>query len=192
MSIPTIALFASGSGSNAEAIISYFRQEQLPASFLIISNKQQAGVFERAERLKVESNYFAPADLKQGEEVAEFLKARNCKLIVLAGYLLLVPPPLLALCPVINLHPALLPKYGGRGMYGMNVHKAVLAAGETESGITIHYANNQYDEGSPLLQTSCPILPDDTPEQLQQRVQQLEHRYFPLVVADLYGSLLEE
>ncbi|GAB4333668.1 MAG: phosphoribosylglycinamide formyltransferase [Flammeovirgaceae bacterium] len=187
-----VAIFASGSGSNAEKIIEHL-QTKREVSFIVISNKKEAGVYARAQRLKVPCFYFPKSSFENGE-VLKFLKKENVSLIVLAGFLLLVPENLLENYPnkIINIHPALLPKYGGKGMYGMHVHQAVVQAKEKESGITIHYCNAHYDEGEIILQVSCPLLPTDTPEDVAHKVQALEHEYFPKVVEKLVEDIIRK
>ena len=187
----TIAIFASGSGSNAQRIIEYFRENGLSASFIILSNKKEAFVHERAKTLGVPSFYFSKRQFNEGNEVLDLLKKQEVKLVVLAGFLLLVPKNLLEAYPqkVINIHPALLPKFGGKGMYGHHVHEAVIAAQEKESGITIHFCNAQYDEGDVILQKSCPVLPNDTPGNLVKRIHRLEHEWYPKVVEELFNEM---
>lgn len=184
----TIALFASGSGSNAQRIIEYFRESKLEASFLIVSNKKDAFVHERAEAMGVPSFYFSRQQFSEGSEIIRFLEEKKVNLVVLAGFLLLVPEGVLSRFPrrVINIHPALLPKYGGKGMYGQHVHEAVIAAKEHQSGITIHYCNGKYDEGDIITQQTCEVKPEDTPETLVARIHQLEYEWFPKVVEQLY------
>ncbi len=184
----TIAIFASGSGSNAQRIIEYFREKNHEANFLIVSNKADAFVHQRAKNLGIPSFHFTKKQFFEGEEVLGLLQNHGTQLIVLAGFLLLVPQNILQHFPqkVINIHPALLPKFGGKGMYGLHVHEAVIAAGEKESGITIHYCNAHYDEGNVILQKSCPVLPTDTPETLVARIHALEHEWFPKAIEEIY------
>ncbi|GHT43892.1 phosphoribosylglycinamide formyltransferase [Bacteroidia bacterium] len=180
-----IALFASGSGSNAENIITHFRNRhatdiEFP---LIVSNRADAFVHERARQLGVPSFTFSKADFENGT-VLRLLQQYRIEGIVLAGFLLKVPASLLQAFPnrIINIHPALLPKFGGKGMYGSHVHEAVVANHETESGITIHAVNEHYDEGTILFQARCPVLPTDSADEVAAKVHALEYRHFPEVV----------
>jgi phosphoribosylglycinamide formyltransferase 1 len=184
--LTTVALFASGSGSNAENIIRYFAHRP-DLRFVVFCNKPGAGVLERAARLGVPAVVFGRADLYDTGEVLAQLRAHTVDLVVLAGFLWLVPAALVRAYPhkIVNIHPALLPKFGGKGMYGDRVHQAVLAAGEAESGITIHYVNEHYDEGQVIVQARCPVLPTDTPEALAARVHALEYAHYPRVVENL-------
>lgn len=184
-----IALFASGSGSNAENIVSFFLQNSNFAFPVIISNKPDAYVHERAKKLQIPSFTFSREDFSEGDKVLNFLKQYEIDAIVLAGFLLKVPQNIINAFPnkIINIHPALLPKYGGKGMYGHHVHETVAASGDTESGITIHYVNSNYDEGSIIFQAKCPVLPTDTAEMIAEKVHQLEYEHFPKVIAELWG-----
>ena len=184
-----IALFASGSGSNAENIVHSFLNDSKFQFPLIISNKQDAFVHQRARNLNIPSFTFSREDFIQGEEILNFLKKHQIDCIVLAGFLLKVPEVLIHAFPdkIINIHPALLPKYGGKGMYGLHVHEAVAASGDTESGITIHYVNAHYDEGSIIFQAKCPVLPTDTADMIADKVHALEHEHFPRVIKELWG-----
>lgn len=182
-----IAVFASGSGSNMQKIAEYFRDhfpEQLEIGSLITDQKD-AYVQVRAKAFGVPTHYLTAEDLRTPEVLLPLLKRYHVEAIVLAGYLRLVPPFLLQAYPerIVNIHPALLPKYGGKGMYGMHVHKAVKVAGESESGITIHIIDEDYDRGTTLFQAKVALEPDDTPETIAQKVQKLEHAYFAPVVA---------
>lgn len=185
-----IAIFASGSGSNAENIVNYFENDKNIKISLIISNKSNAFVHERAKKLGIESVTFSRNDFETSEKVVDYLKQKNIDFIVLAGFLLKVPQNLLDAYPnnIINIHPALLPKYGGKGMYGDNVHKAVLAAGETESGITIHRVNENYDEGTIIFQAKCAIDKNDTCEDVANKVHSLEYKYFPIIIENILKS----
>lgn len=184
-----IALFASGSGSNAENIIQFFSHNSKFTFPVIISNKPDAFVHERARKLNVPSFTFSRDDFSKGEAIVGFLKQQEIDCIVLAGFLLKIPLALINAYPnkIINIHPALLPKFGGKGMYGDHVHHAVAAAGENESGITIHYVNNNYDEGNVIFQVKCPVLPTDTPGMIAEKVHLLEYEYFPKVIEKLWG-----
>ena len=184
-----IALFASGSGSNAENIIRYFSNSEKFVFPVIVSNKSDAYVHERAKSLQVPTVTFSREDFSQGEKILSFLGRHNIDCIVLAGFLLKIPQILIDAFPnkIINVNPALLPKFGGKGMFGHHVHQAVADAGETESGITIHYVNSNYDEGNVILQVKCPVLPTDTAEMIAEKVHALEYEYYPKVIDDLWG-----
>lgn len=182
-----IAIFASGAGSNAQKIIDHFRGSSLATVSLIVCNKPGAGVLDIATREGIPSLLIERQTFLQTDTYVKALQAHNIDLIVLAGFLWKVPANLVQAFPqrIVNIHPALLPKYGGKGMYGHFVHEAVIAAGETESGITIHYVNEYYDEGAPILQERCTITPADTPATLAGKIQELEHRWYPLIVERL-------
>ncbi|MEG1563888.1 MAG: phosphoribosylglycinamide formyltransferase [Bacteroides sp.] len=182
-----IVIFASGSGTNAENIIRYFKENDSVRVALVLSNKCEAMVLERARRLGVPSATFPKEDWQTGESILALLKEYQADFIVLAGFLLRVPETLLHAYPnkIINIHPALLPKHGGKGMYGDRVHKEVVEAGEKESGITIHYINERYDEGSIIFQATCPVLPDDSYEEVAQKVHALEYQHFPSVIEEV-------
>ncbi len=183
----SIAVFASGSGSNAENIIRYFEENDSVDVALVVSNKADAYVLERAARLGVPARVFLKGEWADGESVLAALREYRVDFIVLAGFLLRVPEVLLDAYPekIINIHPALLPKFGGKGMYGDRVHEAVVAAGEKESGITIHYIDQHYDEGSVIFQATCPVLPTDTPDDVAAKVHALEYEHFPKVIERL-------
>jgi len=178
-----IAIFASGSGSNAENIISYFSENKGITIPVILSNRQDAYVHERAKKLGVPSFSYNKSLFETGE-IMDVLREYQIDFIVLAGFLLKISQPLLNAYPnkIINIHPALLPKYGGKGMYGNRIHEAVVAAGEKESGITIHYVNECYDEGEIIFQASCEVTPEDSPEDVAEKVHALEYEYFPKVI----------
>lgn len=178
-----IAIFASGEGTNAERIIRYFAERKTAEVALVITNKMQAGVLKRASRLGIPAVVITAAEFAEGEAL-RVLRSHDIDFIVLAGFLLKVPEDILHDYPhrIVNIHPALLPKFGGKGMYGEHVHRAVINAGEVESGITIHYINEQYDEGSIIFQASCPVLPEDTADTLAQRVHELEYAHYPEVI----------
>lgn len=182
-----IAVFASGSGTNAEKIFQYFEGRQDVEVSLLCCNKPGAYVLERARKFNVETLIFSRDDFYKGTSVSERLKEANIDLIVLAGFMWLVPGYLVADFEnqIVNIHPALLPKYGGKGMYGMHVHNAVKEAGESESGITIHFVNSHYDEGDIIEQFSCQLDPTDSPEDIARKVQKLEHENYPKVVDNL-------
>ena len=177
-----IAIFASGSGSNAENIIRYFRNHPTVVVDSVWSNKKDALVLERVRNMGVESLFFTRSEFLEANKMILELKRRNVELIVLAGFLWLIPPDFVDAFTVINIHPALLPSYGGKGMYGSFVHEEVLRNKEKESGITIHLVNNEYDKGKHLLQKKCPVLFDDTPDTLAKRIHELEYQYFPGII----------
>jgi phosphoribosylglycinamide formyltransferase 1 len=185
-----IAIFASGSGSNAENIIRYFSNSDKFVFPIIISNKSDAFVHERAKALRIPSFTFSREDFSRGEKILSFLEQHNIDCIVLAGFLLKVPQVLVEAFPnkIINVHPALLPKFGGKGMFGHHVHQAVVDAGETESGVTIHYVNSNYDEGNIIFQAKCAVLQTDTPDMIAEKIHVLEYEYYPKVIGDLWGK----
>lgn len=182
-----IAIFASGSGSNAENISKFFENTEGVKVKFILSNKADAFVLERAKRLGIKAIYMNTKELNNSELMLDLLKQHHIDLIVLAGYLKLIPKFLIEAYPnkIINIHPALLPKYGGKGMYGMHVHEAVVAQNETETGITIHYVNENYDEGNIIAQFKCSVEPNDTPEDVATKIHRLEMENFPKVIESL-------
>ena len=178
-----LAIFASGSGTNAENITKYFQTHPHISVGKIFANRPNAYVLKRAEKLEVPATVFN----KEAFKDRTFLKKlEGIDYIILAGFLWLIPPYLLEAFPnkIINIHPALLPKFGGKGMYGDRVHQAVLDAGEKESGITIHLVNEKYDEGEVLFQEKCQVDPQDTPETLARKIHALEHECFPKVIEE--------
>jgi phosphoribosylglycinamide formyltransferase-1 len=179
-----ICIFASGSGTNAEAIIKYFQHHPFIKVELVLTNNPTAAVLEKAKKANVESTVFNKSQFSESDEIVQLLQAHGITHLVLAGFLLLIPKNLVATYPnkIVNIHPALLPKFGGKGMYGLKVHEAVKASGEKETGITIHEVNENYDEGKILVQASCEVLPSDTPQQIAEKVQALEHENYPRVV----------
>ena len=179
-----IAIFASGKGTNAQAIIEYFRDHPSIKVALIVTNNPAAGVIKIAHSNKIISAILTREAFDNQDLMFKLLDALNIELIVLAGFLQLVPTYLLEKFPnrVINIHPALLPKFGGKGMYGMKVHEAVLAAGEKETGISIHYVNEHYDEGQIISQHSTPVTDNDNAETLSKKVQALEHEWYPKMI----------
>ncbi|HMM01673.1 MAG: phosphoribosylglycinamide formyltransferase [Dysgonomonas sp.] len=185
-----IAIFASGSGSNAENIIKYFANNEGVNIKLIVSNKEDAYVHQRAKNLGIESVTYSASDFYHTDKVLECLLQKEIDFIVLAGFLLKIPENLLRAYPnkIINIHPALLPKFGGKGMYGDNVHKAVVESGETESGITIHYVNENYDEGTIIFQAKCPVSATDSYEDVAKKVHALEYTYFPVIIDKLLNK----
>ena len=182
-----IAIFASGNGTNAENIIRYFREKQTACVSLVLTNRPDAFVLQRAESLHVPAFYYPKADWLDGRPILEVLARQQVDFVALAGFLLRVPDNVLHVYAnrMINIHPSLLPKFGGKGMYGDRVHQAVLDAGEAESGITIHYTTERYDEGAIVCQQKCAVLPDDTPQTLARRVHALEYEYYPRVIEQL-------
>ena len=179
-----VAIFASGSGSNAQKIAEYFKDDKEVEVALILSNKKDAFVLERAKNLGVPSFVFIKSEFTSSEKVLDQLKEHKIDFIVLAGFLLLIPEYLVEAYPnkMVNIHPALLPKYGGKGMYGDRVHQAVCEAGETETGITIHYVNKKYDEGEIIFQASAPVDQGDTPDMVASKVHELEYMHYPKVI----------
>ncbi|MBR9830881.1 phosphoribosylglycinamide formyltransferase [bacterium] len=180
-----IAVFASGSGSNAEQIVQFLKDSTIKVK-LIVVNRAQCGAIERAKRLGVPVQIFSKEEFAAPKSIIEYLQALEVDFIVLAGFLLKIHPDLIKAFPdrIINLHPSLLPKYGGKGMYGKYVHEAVLANNETKSGITIHLVNEDYDDGRVLKQASVDLEEDETLDTLSAKVQRLEHQYFPNAIHD--------
>ncbi len=190
-SVKNIAILASGAGSNAQKILEHFSDRMDIAVRLIVSNKQDAGVLNIAKVASIDTFIVTRDSFYATTDLLVELDKRNIDFIVLAGFLWLIPPYLIQHYPdrIINIHPALLPKYGGKGMYGHFVHEAVHLAKENYSGITIHYVNEKYDEGSIVFQERCEILPSDQPEDIAKKVQILEHLYYPTVIDQLVSSL---
>ena len=190
-SVKNIAILASGAGSNAQKILEHFSDRMDIAVRLIVSNKQEAGVLNIAKVASIDTFIVTRDSFYSTSDLLVELDKRNIDFIVLAGFLWLIPLYLIQHYPdrIINIHPALLPKYGGKGMYGHFVHEAVHLAKETHSGITIHYVNEKYDEGSIVFQERCEILPSDQPEDIARKVQVLEHSYYPTVIDQLVSSL---
>jgi phosphoribosylglycinamide formyltransferase 1 len=185
-----IAIFASGNGSNAQRISEYFAGNEKIHIELILSNNTNAFVLERAKILKIPTCIFSAKELKETDVVLKKLMEFNIDFIVLAGFLLMIPKNIISAFPqkIINIHPALLPKYGGKGMYGETVHEAVIASGEAESGISIHYVNEKYDEGSIIFQAKCNIEKNDSPKSLAEKIHQLEYKFFPEIIEKLLTS----
>ena len=182
-----IAIFATGGGSNAQKIIEHFENNDAANISLIISNKKTAGVLERAAAKNIPTLIINREEFYQSENILQKLDTFQIDFIVLAGFLWLMPTYMVKKYAnkVVNIHPALLPKYGGKGMYGMNVHRAVHAAQEAESGMTIHYVNEHYDEGGIIFQAKCSLQPTDSPDDIAKRVLQLEHQYYSQVLENL-------
>jgi phosphoribosylglycinamide formyltransferase-1 len=182
-----LAIFASGNGSNAEAIISYFKDHPAVKVALVVTNNPQAGVIKIAHSNKIISAIVSKNALNDPEILGRLLTALNIDMIVLAGFLQLIPLYLLQAYPqrIINIHPALLPRHGGKGMYGSKVHEAVLSHGDAETGITIHFVNEHYDDGEVILQKTTAVDNRDTPETLARKVQLLEHEWLPATIEKL-------
>jgi len=181
-----IALFASGTGSNVYNIIQHFKSNDLINVVAVLSNKEDAGALNHAKNEAIPTLTFTKEEFTSSIKVEEFLAGKKVDLIVLAGFLLKVPESLIDLYPnkIINVHPALLPNYGGKGMYGMNVHKAVIKANEEKSGITIHLVNENYDEGASIAQFECPLTESDTAQTLAQKISVLEKAHFPKTIEE--------
>ena len=182
-----IAIFASGEGTNAQRIIDYFKSSAKVKIALIVSNKPTANVLNRAKNVNIPTLIVSRDDFYKGDTTIKTLQAAHIDLIVLAGFLWMIPKNLIQAFPgkMVNIHPALLPKFGGKGMYGMHVHTAVVNAGETESGISIHYVNEEYDEGKIIAQHRCSLSKEDTPETVAAKIHELEYEFFPKVIEQL-------
>lgn len=182
-----IAIFASGTGSNARKIIEYFTGNQQIRVDLVVSNNANAPVLEVARMYGIDTLCMSKTRFYETEEILTELRTRSINLIVLAGFLWLIPPYLVRAFPnrIINIHPALLPRFGGKGMYGIHVHQAVKDAGVSKTGITIHFVNEKYDEGGIVFQADCDISPEDSVESIALKVRQLEHAHFAPVIAQL-------
>jgi phosphoribosylglycinamide formyltransferase-1 len=186
-----IAILASGSGSNAQKIMEHFKNHADSEVVLVLTNNPQAYVLQRADNFEIPTHVFSRHEFYQTDDVIKLLKKAEVDLIVLAGFLWLVPASLLRAFPnqIVNIHPSLLPKYGGKGMYGDYVHKAVLENGEVESGITIHFVNEHFDEGEVIHQAKFKIEPGDDLNIIKLKGQQLEHQHFPKVIQALVTKL---
>lgn len=186
-----IAIFASGSGSNAEKIGEYFANRNDVQVTLILTNNPQAGVIQRARKLHIPVVIFDRTIFYETDQILELLVNNKIDLIVLAGFMMLIPAKLVEAFPdrMVNIHPALLPKYGGKGMYGSFVHEAVVANKEKESGITIHFVNQHYDEGNIIFQTSCEVLETDSPDDVADKIHVLEHKHFPKIIDEVLSGL---
>ncbi|MFO7615935.1 MAG: phosphoribosylglycinamide formyltransferase [Bacteroidales bacterium] len=191
LKINNIAIFASGSGSNAEQIIRYFSDDPATRVRVVLSNNKGAFALERARKFGVPTMAFDRHQFYQTNLVRDHLNSLEIDLIVLAGFMWLIPPALLEAYPgrILNIHPALLPAFGGKGMYGHHVHEAVIASGVRKSGITIHLVDEVYDHGSILFQAECEVWPDDTPDALAARIHELEHRHYPGQIKRFLQSL---
>ncbi len=186
-----IAIFASGSGSNAQKIMEHFKKSNDAEVSIVLTNNPDAYVLQRADNFEIPSHVFDKAEFRDTNNIVDILKNLQIDLIVLAGFLWLIPKNLLEAFPnkIINIHPALLPKYGGKGMYGDKVHTAILENGETESGITIHFVNEKFDEGEIIHQSKFKIEPNDDLEMVKFKGQQLEHQHFPKVIENLLKKM---
>lgn len=182
-----IAIFASGSGSNAQKIAEHFEGSEGINVSLILTNNPKAFVLERAKNLNIPSQIFNRETFYNSTDIVDVLKRNNIDFIVLAGFMWLVPGYLVEAYPnkIVNIHPALLPKFGGKGMYGDHVHIAVKQAGEKESGITIHYVNERYDDGNIIFQAKCQVVENDTPQTIAEKVHALEYQHYPNVIEEV-------
>ncbi|MGY8987225.1 MAG: phosphoribosylglycinamide formyltransferase [Flavobacteriales bacterium] len=182
--VKKIAIFASGEGTNTENICNYFSTSTRFEVVLIATNKKDSFVINRAQKLNIPSFVFSKNDLNNSVIVEKKLLELEVDFIVLAGFLLKIPKKIISLYSdkIVNIHPSLLPKFGGKGMFGENVHQSVIESGEKESGITIHYVNNNYDEGGVILQEKCSVSEDETVESLSEKIKKLEHEFFPKTI----------
>ncbi|MBO4873901.1 MAG: phosphoribosylglycinamide formyltransferase [Bacteroidales bacterium] len=189
-----IALFASGSGTNVENIANYFNGRTSAKPVCVLCNKPDAFVLERAKRLGLDSMTFNRTDFNDGQKIMEYLSKHDIDFIVLAGFLWLVPEYLINKYPgrIVNIHPALLPKFGGKGMYGMHVHEAVKQSGETETGITVHLIDGNYDKGNTVFQAKVSVEPTDSPDDIANKVHKLEYQYYPKVIEEIAEKILAE
>ncbi len=188
--VKRIAIFASGNGTNAKLLIEHFESHRAAQVTLLVCNKAEAGAVRIAQEHGVETLIISREEFFSDSSIVKKLLERGIDFIVLAGFLWLIPLPIISAFPsrIINIHPALLPKFGGKGMYGKKVHESVLESGEKESGITIHFVNENFDEGNPIAQFSCPVFPNDNPESLAKRVQELEHGHFAEVLEKILNQ----
>jgi len=179
-----LAIFASGSGTNAEEIFKHFKNHPSIEVVLLLSNNPQAFALQRARNFGIDAKIFDRSQFRESTVVLDWLQEKKVTHVVLAGFLWLIPTYLIQAYPhhIINIHPALLPNHGGKGMYGMKVHEAVKLAGDTTTGITIHAVDDKYDEGEVIFQATCPVHADDTPEQIADKVHQLEYQHYPAVI----------
>lgn len=189
--IAKIAVFASGNGTNAQNMIDYFNapdSDQGAEVALVVCNRPDAGVIERARKSGVEVSVMPKSEINNPETMLRTLASHSIDIIVLAGFLLMVPPFLVEAYKdrIVNIHPSLLPKFGGKGMYGANVHRAVVEAGETVTGITIHFVSEHYDEGRIIFQASTEVVPGDSPAEVERKVHLLERMHYPRVVRDTF------
>ena len=184
MNMQNLAIFASGNGTNAQRIIEYFSGHAVISINLVLSNNPNAYVLKRSTQLGIPAMVFSRNEFYNSREILDLLIHKNTDYLILAGFLWLVPANLLSFYneKILNIHPALLPKYGGKGMYGSKVHEAVIASGDAESGISIHYVNEKYDDGRVIFQAKCAVNLQETPETLAKKIHELEHRYYPEVI----------
>jgi len=182
-----IAIFASGNGTNAERIIKYFKDKNIAQVSIVLTNNSNAGVIKKVRDLGVAIHIFNRSGFYNNNEVLDILARNNVELIVLAGFLWLIPEQLINKYPnkIINIHPALLPKHGGKGMYGMRVHETVIANGDSKSGITIHWVNKNYDEGQVIFQAEFAIVDNETPQSLAEKIHTLEYKHFPKEIENI-------
>ncbi|MFT4684435.1 MAG: phosphoribosylglycinamide formyltransferase-1 [Flavobacteriales bacterium] len=187
-----IVIFASGSGTNADNISRFFKQSEVASVVHIVTNNKNAKVIDRAKILKIKSLIFSKKELLEEGELLKFLK-KEADIIVLAGFLWKIPQHIVSAFPnkIINIHPALLPKFGGKGMYGMNIHKSVIESKEKETGITIHYVNEKYDDGAIIFQAKTSVLPSETAEDVAKKIHQLEYEHFPRVIEAIIKSSID-
>ena len=187
-----IVVFASGSGTNAENIIKFFNHTKTAKVTQVLCNNEHAKIFDRCKNLNVNCLLFNRTEFSKEDTILNLLK-EQADYIILAGFLWRIPEKIVAAFPnkIINIHPALLPKYGGKGMYGMNVHKAVKEQKEQETGITIHYVNENYDEGAIIFQAKTALNVEDTPETIAEKIHILEQRYFPRIIEDVILDINE-
>ena len=184
---PRIAVFASGAGSNAARLMAYFDTNKEGKIALVVTNNPMAGVIEFAQKYEIFVEYIDKNSWLAPNNILDILRKHEIDFVVLAGFLWRVPTELVSAFPqrIVNLHPSLLPKFGGKGMYGMHVHKAVVEAGETQTGITVHFVNEDYDEGAIIAQYSCPVFKYDTPETVAEKIHELEKKHFVLTVLEV-------
>ncbi len=190
-----IALFASGNGTNAERLINYFSDSKQVKIKLVIANNEKAGIVQKAVLYKKNLQLISKATLSDYiDQFIDFLKTEEVDLIILAGFLLKIPKQLVVAFPdrIINIHPSLLPKHGGKGMFGKFVHEAVIKSGDKKSGITVHYVNEEYDEGKIILQQSCEISDNETVLTLEKKIHELEYAYLPIAVEEVINSIIFE
>lgn len=186
-----IAVFASGSGTNTENIINYFKEKKDINVELVLSNKSDAFVLKRAKNLGVETLIFNKKDFISSKKVLNFLLNKKIDFIVLAGFLWLVPSDIILTYnnKIVNIHPALLPKYGGKGMFGNKIHKAVIENNDRKTGITIHYVNEKYDDGNIIFQVNCGVSETDTTDSIAKKVHRLEYDYYPKIIEELIRKI---
>ncbi len=191
LKLKRIAIFASGSGSNAQRIMEHFKRNKEMEVALVLCNKSDAYVLQRADNFEVPTHVFTKEELLHTNSIDNLLKNLEIDLIVLAGFMWLLPERFIQNYSkrIVNIHPALLPNYGGAGMFGRKVHEAVLNAKDTETGITIHYVNENFDEGEIIYQSKCSIEKTDDVEKLAYKVHQLEHIHYPKIIEDLLKKL---